>query len=123
MIPKKWKTIWTGEASTGTIIETNTDLSKIKGIRFSVHRDNSVNQLFQPDIKAFLEKKQVETSNIRLEWNSVVKFIDLALTLQDIINGKIKIDKSDYCYKYTSDASFTWKNNFYLYVNRIEIMY
>ena len=120
----KWQTIWEGYATTGDTISTGIDLTNIKGIRFAWSRNkNAINNMFEPDIEAFLNGVPCETSFTRLNWGSLVQWVDLSLSLSNKTNGTITILRGSYCYKYTSDSSFAWNNENYTSVTKVQIRY
>ena len=92
MVPKKWKTIWTGSATTGNTISTGINFNNIKRIRF---KDDKSNCWHEANIDSFLNGNEMTWGTIYNHFETALtRFYDFCLKINALLNSNL-LDKAD----------------------------
>lgn len=121
MVPKKWKTIWTGSATTGNEINTGVDFNTIKRIRF---KDDKSKCWHEANIDSFFKGEDIAWSVIYNHFEvTLTRFYDFCITMKSKTSGIIEIKRCGYVFEYGTDNRLVFNNSSNGKIEIIEVMY
>nr|DAZ62895.1 MAG TPA: hypothetical protein [Caudoviricetes sp.] len=121
MKPYRWKTIWTGNATTGNTISTGINFNNIKRIRF---KDNRSNCWHEANIDSFLNGNEITWGTIYNHFEAgLTRFYDFCLKMDNKTSGSIFIGRCGYVFEYATDNKLVFNNASNGKIEAIEVIY
>lgn len=121
MKPYRWKTIWTGSATTGNTISTGVNFNNIKRIRF---KENKSNVWHEANISDFLNGKSCAWSVVYNHFEaSLTRIYDFCIKTENKNLGSIYVERCGYVFEYATDNKLVFNNASNGKIEAIEVIY